>query len=180
MIFVLKWFTSDSKARVIARMSIYISLSLALQYGLFLFNLTASTSPQPFPFLIEHYPHLYNNEDFKNIPYGIPFFYKYSMFRDLNISYFLGVGVSINQIKNLVLDFIILVMSSMYMVNFRNPLFFPRMRKVFWTFPSEYDSSDKWKRLDPKVLKQHKWLQSLYSINHEKYTSIRKIVTPEQ
>lgn len=41
----------------------------------------------------------------------------------------------------------------MYVFNFRNPLLFRSMRKVFWTYPNEFDPISKWKRLEPNVLK---------------------------
>jgi hypothetical protein len=94
---------------------------------------------------------MYGNENPETIPYSIPFFYHYVPFRDLNLSYFLGIGVSTHQIRNLVFDFVNLALISMYVVNFRNPLLFRSMKKVFWTYPSEYDSADKWKRLEPDV-----------------------------
>jgi len=90
--------------------------------------------------LLENYPHIYGNEDFNIIPYGIPFFYQYAPFKDLNLSYFLGIGVSMHQIENLLFDFFNLAVITMYVVNFRNPLLFRSMKKVFWTYPSEYDS----------------------------------------
>jgi len=46
------------------------------------------------------------------------------------------------------------------------------MKKVFWSFPSEYDSEDKWKRLEPKVVKQHRWLINPYKYTHDKYKNL--------
>lgn len=72
----------------------------------------------------------------------------------------------------MVLDFINLALISMYVVNFRNPLLFRSMKKVFWAFPAEFDSTEKWKRLEPDVLKQHKWLQRPYRLDHAKFKYI--------
>lgn len=83
----------------------------------------------------------------------IPFFYQYPSFRDLNLCYFLGIGVADHQCESLILDFINLAMISMYVFNFRNPLLFRSMKKVFWSYPNEFDSIQKWKRLEPDVIK---------------------------
>lgn len=48
------------------------------------------------------------------------------------------------------------------------------MRKVFWQYPNEFDPIDKWKRLDPNVVKQNRWFQSPFDINHEKFKSTTK------
>jgi len=114
------------------------------------------------------------------IPYSIPVFYHYKPFRDLNLSYFLGVGVSDHQIDALMYDFINLALISMYVYNFRNPLFFRTMKKVFWQYPSEYDTIDKWKRLEPNVIKQTKWFQCPYGFDHEKFKAIREILSKEE
>jgi hypothetical protein len=74
-------------------MNFYIATMFMIQYSTFLFNLTSGTSPQPYPNKLENYPHLYDEEDITHIPYAIPFFYQYKPFRDLNLSYFLGIGV---------------------------------------------------------------------------------------
>ena len=88
-IFVIKYFKSQSKVFLLVRMNYYIALIFIIQYATFLFNLTSGTSPQPFPKLLDNYPHLYDNEDATKIPFAVPFFYKYKPFRDLNLSYFL-------------------------------------------------------------------------------------------
>ena len=74
------------------------------------------------------------------------------------------------------MDFINLAVISMYVFNFRNPLLFRSMKKVFWSYPSEYDSVDKWKRLEPDVIKQHKWFQNPYDLKHPKFKDI--VLTP--
>jgi len=48
------------------------------------------------------------------------------------MSYFLGIGVQNHQIEVLFIDFINLAIISMYIFNFRNPLLFRSMKKVFW------------------------------------------------
>lgn len=153
LIFILKYFRSATKVYLLVRMGFYISLLLVLQYAFFLFNLTSATSPQPYPLLLEHYPHMYYEEDETKIPYLIPFFYKFKSFRDLKLSYFLGIGISAHQINCLYLDFLNLALISMYVFNFRNPVLFRSMKKVFWSYPSEFDTVEKWKRLLPNVVK---------------------------
>lgn len=164
LIFIIKFFLSESKVVLLIKINYYVGVLLVVQYTMFLLNLTSATSPQPFPYLLNNYPHIYDYEDFKFIPYGLPLFYRYAPFRDLNLSYFLGVGVSAHQIENLINDFIIMLLISMYVYNFRNPLFFKEMEKVFWAFPNEFDSSEKWQRLKPDVMKQHKWLMKPYPL----------------
>jgi len=87
-----------------------------------------------------NYPHTYTNESLYFFKYSIPVFYRYEAFRDLDFCYLLSIGVSRHQIESLFLDFINLAIITMYCINFRNPLLFRNMKKVFWSFPSEYDS----------------------------------------
>lgn len=94
LIFIMKFFRCETKVHLLVRMNYYIAFLLAGQYFMMLINLTSSTSPQPFPYLMDNYPHMYENEDPTIIPFAIPFFYHYKPFRDLNLCYFLGIGVS--------------------------------------------------------------------------------------
>jgi hypothetical protein len=121
--------------------------------------------------MLDNYPIIYRESD-RKIPYAIPFFYQYESFKDLNLCYFLGIGVSSHQIECLILDFFNLVLVTMYIVNYRNPLLFRSVKKIFWTYPNEYDSAEKWKRLEPNVLKQHRWLQKPYPLQHNKFKKI--------
>lgn len=172
LVFIYKFFSSPTKVRLLVRMNFYIAMLFFTQYLLYIFNLTSGTSPQPFPKKLINYPHIYSNEDIYKIKYAIPVFYKYECFRDLDFSYLLGIGVSRHQIESLVLDFLNLSIITMYVINFRNPLLFKSMKKVFWAFPNEYDSKEKWKRLDPAVVTQHRWLRRPYEHTHKKYEKI--------
>lgn len=72
----------------------------------------------------------------------------------------MGVGLTKDQINNLLLDFINLYLVCMYILNYRNPLLVKSMRKVFWCFPDSLSAAEEWKRLDPLVQKQVRWLQN--------------------
>jgi hypothetical protein len=59
---------------------------------------------------------------------------------------------------NIILDFCNLYAVSMYILHYRNPILVKSMEKLFWRFPSKYEESEKWDRLDPLVRKQVHWL----------------------
>lgn len=46
----------------------------------------------------------------------------------------------------------------MYILHYRNPILVKSMKKVFWRFPSKFESNEKWDRLEPLVKKQVNWL----------------------
>lgn len=48
-IFVLKSVTTNQKTKLLVRINTYVSFFFAIQYLFFVLNLTASTSPAPFP-----------------------------------------------------------------------------------------------------------------------------------
>jgi hypothetical protein len=68
-----------------------------VQYALYLLNLTANSSPQPFPHIGEpsmaNYPVGYMDEN--GVPdFPMPVFFHLSLFRkDLMMNYLLGVGI---------------------------------------------------------------------------------------
>ena len=59
----------------------------------------------------------------------------------------------------------------MYVQNFRNPVLFKSMHKVFWMFPS-IDDTEQWQRLTPEVKKFTKWLFKPTKHENEPYKSI--------
>jgi len=71
----------------------------------------------------------------------------------LRLAYLVGVGVESQQVSNLILDFLNLFLVSMYILFYRNPVLVKGMKKVFWSFPSDFDGKEKWSRLNPEVYK---------------------------
>lgn len=59
----------------------------------------------------------------------------------------------------MILDFVSLYLVAMYILNYRNPVLVKSMRKVFWCFPDSLSTAEEWKRLDPLVQRQVRWLQ---------------------
>ena len=138
----------------------YVAVCLACQYFLFMLNLTAQTSPAPFPSQFTGYPRHEDAPNDLSIKYAIPVFFKYQVFHDLKLDYLIGIGVEQGQVQNLILDFINLYLVSMYVFHYRNPILIRAMKKVFWVFPTPGDAQDRWHRLEPEVKKQVKWLVS--------------------
>lgn len=75
------------------------------------------------------------------------------MFKDLRLTYLMGIAYEKSHLLILLLDFFNLYMVSMYILHYRNPILVKSMRKVFWRFPSKFESAEKWDRLDPMVRK---------------------------
>lgn len=92
LIFIYKFVISQSKAKLLVRMTVYISVTLLVQYLLFMLNLTAHNSPAPFPQQFEGYP-VNNEPEDLSIQYLFPLFFKFEVFRDLRLSYLIGIGV---------------------------------------------------------------------------------------
>lgn len=82
----------------------------------YLANITALTSPAPFPPGFFAYP--YKVEKM----YAIPFVFHYKQFHNLRYCYLLGFGVDKDQVNNLLLDFINLFIVSAYVMIYRNPI----------------------------------------------------------
>lgn len=59
--------------------------------------------------------------------------------------------------KCLMIDFIVLYILTMYLTIYRNPVLLRVMKKVFWQLPKPSDR-EQWKRLEPLVKEQTKWL----------------------
>jgi len=114
---------------------------------LFMFNLTDAVSPAAFPEQFAGYPRNAAHPDDLTIKYMIPFFFQFDVFRDLRLSYLIGIGIDKTQVENLLLDFLNLYLVSMYVFHFRNPLLMKQMQKVFWVFPHPSDKPERWDRL---------------------------------
>jgi len=89
---------------------------------------------------------------------------------------FFGIGIEVDQVENLFLDFFNLYLVSMYILHYRNPVLVRNMKKVFWVFPSRFDSQDKWARLDPDVVKQVKWLRNPIDIHSHLMSEIKGVI----
>lgn len=56
LIFVIKSVMTNRKSALLVRINIYSSIFLAIQYALYVLNLTQNTSPAPFPKGFDSYP----------------------------------------------------------------------------------------------------------------------------
>jgi len=168
LIFMLKYFFSRQKVRLLVRMVIYIAVTFFIQYAMFVANLTAHTSPAPFPLQFDGYPANKNPENL-DVKYRFPLFFKFEVLRDLKMAYLVGIGVEKIQVSNLLLDFLNLYLVSMYILHYRNPLLVKSVEKIFWSFPAAFDNSNKWNRLTEKVKHQVKWLYQPTKISAERY-----------
>lgn len=56
LIFIYKYVVTKNKTNLLVRICSYLSISLALQYIVYLLNMTWRTSPTPFPKVFETYP----------------------------------------------------------------------------------------------------------------------------
>lgn len=168
LLFIVRYLTSKSKTDLLVHAVALISLCFVSQYLLYLLNLTYTISPAPFPRQFANYP---RNKDPKDmsIKYQIPLFFRSEVFRDLKLSYLIGIGIEVEQVENLILDFFNLYLVSMYIMHFRNPLLEKSMKKVFWRFPTEEDGPEKWDRLEPHTKKQVQWMEQGQSIDSEAY-----------
>ena len=137
-IFVLKSVTTNKKTALLVRINTYVSFFFAVQYVLYVFNLTSNTTPAPFPERFTGYPKNDPSSDL-SIKFSIPWFFHFETFRDLEIDYLLGIGVDKDQVENLFVDFLNLYIISMYILTFRNPILRKLMTKVFWQFPTPDD-----------------------------------------
>lgn len=160
LIFILRYVTSRAKTHLLVRMAMYVSVCLACQYFLFMLNLTDHTSPAPFPAQLAGYPSHKGARTDLSIKYAIPVFFQHQVFRDLKLGYLIGIGIERGQVQNLILDFINLYLVSMYVYHYRNPILVKSMQKVFWVFPTPADAQERWRRLNPEVKRQVKWLIS--------------------
>lgn len=151
LLFILKYLRSRSKTELLVRMVTYMALCFLCQYALFVFNLTDEISPSPFPEQFKHYPRNRDDPTDFTIKYSIPFFFRYEAFRDLKLSFLIGIGIEQAQVQNLLLDFVNLYLVSMYVYHYRNPVLLKAMQKVFWVFPKPSDPIEKWNRVHHDV-----------------------------
>jgi len=166
-VFVLRSVTTNLKTSLLVRVNIYMAIIFALQYFFYTLNLTASSSPAPFPIGFDRYP---MNEDMPSnwdIKYSIPWFFHYPVFRNnLNFCYLIGIGVDKDQLENLIIDFVNLCMITIYIFTYRNPVLRKSMKKVFWQFPTS-DNIEQWNRLEKVVQKQVSWLHDPISLMND-------------
>lgn len=151
LLFIVKYIYSPSKTKLILHMIYFVSIAFSAQYIMYVMNLTHHTSPLNYPEQFKNYP-------YNGITYAFPFFFKFKVFHDLKLTYLVGIGFEKSQVFNLILDFFNMYIISMYILHYRNPILVKSMRKVFWRFPSMFEDSEKWDRLDHMVKKQVNWL----------------------
>lgn len=130
LIFIFRYIRIRTRTELLVKVNAYMSLIFVVQYILYLINLTALTSPAPFPPGFFAYP-LNAKEKFGGM-YAIPWVFHYEQFQNLRYCYLLGFGVDKDQVNNLILDFLNLFIVSMYVMIYRNPILLKRMTKVFW------------------------------------------------
>jgi len=96
LIFIYKYVITKNKTNLLVRICSYLSISLALQYIVYLLNMTWRTSPRPFPSPFKFYPatagtngnhdkELYLVDVGQNElkpRFVIPFFFHFRIFRD--------------------------------------------------------------------------------------------------
>jgi len=63
-----------------------------IQYFFYVINITASTSPAPFPVGYHAYPRHEDHKDL-SIKHAVPVFFHFKTFRSLENCYLLGIGV---------------------------------------------------------------------------------------
>jgi hypothetical protein len=95
---IYKYIQSRSKQEMLGRMVIYMSLAFITQYALYVFNLTDGSAPASFPPSLNCYPKNDKNPHNYDITYAIPLFFHFNVFRDLNLSYMMGVGIDKSQV----------------------------------------------------------------------------------
>jgi hypothetical protein len=132
LLFIVKYVQSRAKTALLSELVIILTLTLSLQYALFVFNFTENVSPAQLPSKLGGYPRNKDDPNDLTIKYAVPFFFKYKVFRDLKLSYLLGIGVENDQVQNIILDFITIFLVSMYIMHFRNPLLVKSVEKIFW------------------------------------------------
>jgi hypothetical protein len=157
LFFIIRYLTSQAKTQLLVHITVYITICFLSQYLLYLLNFNENITPQKFPRQFKDYPKDSMPDTEMGIKYSIPLFFNMQVFKDLELDYFLGIGVAKIQINNLLLDFVNLFLVSIYLLNFRNPILIKSMKKVFWEFPTSSSSLEQIKRLDPKVWKQVQW-----------------------
>jgi hypothetical protein len=85
LLFILKYIQSPSKTKLILHMTYFVSTAFSVQYIMYVMNLTHHTSPMNYPQQFINYPQ-------HGIKYAFPFFFKFKVFHDLKLTYFVGIG----------------------------------------------------------------------------------------
>ena len=116
LILVTNYLLRHSKPRAMRNMVYIIGAIFILQYWIYLMNLTSQSSPTPFP--EEPYP----NEQYPQGKYLIPIMYKLEFGRVMQNAYWYSFGVEIYSVRTLWVDFITLVLVSVYLFYYRNPV----------------------------------------------------------
>lgn len=98
--FMFRFVTASSKFAMLVKLVQYIAVCSFLQYTLFVLNLNTYSSPVPFPEDFKDYPKPsadskldLSKEENLTGSHFIPIFFKAEVFRDLKLSYLLGVGI---------------------------------------------------------------------------------------
>lgn len=60
----------------------------------------------------------------------------------------LGLPVSKTQLWVLICDFVILYFVSNYVFLYQSPVLDNQVKKIFFCFPTEFDSHEKWQRVN--------------------------------
>lgn len=162
LVYVIKYMLTDTKVRLLTRLVRTVCLVMMLQYSLFLTNMVAHLSPIAMPEQFSNYPVVHHLEKYDG-PYAIPILYKYSYFKDLRFAYLIGLPVSSTQLSELIYDFIILFLVSNYVFLYQSPVLDPLVKKVFFCFPTEFDSHEKWSRVNHGQEKQEYVIKKLLS-----------------
>jgi hypothetical protein len=97
LMIIFKYIISRNKCNILVRMVVYMSACFIAQYFLYVLNLTHHTCPSPYPEQMDMYPKNKNPHDF-SIKYALPLFFKNPVFRNLRLSYLLGIGIEKSQI----------------------------------------------------------------------------------
>lgn len=92
LVFIYKFVVTKSKTQLLVRINTYMSIMFFTQYILYVLNLSANTSPAPFPPGFTGYPKHEDPNDL-SIEFSLPWFFHYEAFHNLRLAYLLGVGI---------------------------------------------------------------------------------------
>ena len=140
LMFVIRYMVSTSKLNLLIRLVRAISLVMTIQYTLYVTNMISHLSPIRMPEQFANYPVVHHGENYDGT-YGIPLLYRYTYFKDLKFAYLIGLPVSQQQLVELIYDFMILFLVSTYVFLYQSPVLDPRVKKIFYCFPNDFDSN---------------------------------------
>jgi len=96
LIFIFRFATIQNKTSLLIKLNMYLTLSICVQYLLYLCNLNGHTSPKVFPTGYENYPKGKLQPDGAPI-LAIPVFFHVKILREnLLLDYLLGIGLEVN------------------------------------------------------------------------------------